>query len=121
MERILRSGSGWRLGWDASAPQFQGLVGGDDWAFELTAEELQDFCRLLVRLADSMSQMTGELMDEEKLHCEVEGDLLWLEAAGYPGAYSIRLILNQGRRGEGFWPASVVPELIQAAQILKIF
>jgi len=121
MERLLKNGPGWRLGWDSQPRDYRGLVGGDDWAIELTEAELDDFCRLLAQLAQTMSQMAKELMDEEKITCEAESDLLWMEVEGYPDAYTLRLILNTGRRCEGSWLASAVPSLVQAAQSLKVF
>ena len=121
MARQLKSGTGWRLGWDEDAIAFQGLVGGDEWAIELTAVELEDFCRLAAQLAAALRQMSQELMDEERISCEVESELLWLEAEGYPYSYDLRLIVLTGRRGEGFWNAFAVSELLQAAQILKVF
>lgn len=121
MERVIKTGAGWRLGWNPNAVEFKGLVGGDDWAIELTEAELNDFCRLLGQLAETMSLMAAELMDEEKIACEVESDLLWMQAEGYPAAYSIKLILNAGRRCESSWEAAAVPGLVQAAQVLKVF
>lgn len=121
MERLLKTGSGWRLGWNPKAADYQGLVGGDDWAFELTEAELDDFCRLVGQLAQTMSQMAGELMDEEKISCEAESNLLWMEVEGYPHAYKLRFILNTGRRFEGSWNADAVPGLVQAAGSLKVF
>lgn len=121
MERLIKSGAGWRIGWKPNATEYKGLVGGDNWAMELTEAELDDFCRLLGQLAASMSQMASELMEEEKIACEAESDLLWMEVEGYPNAYSLRFILNSGRRGEGGWPAEAVPHLWQAAQVLKVF
>ncbi len=121
MERLVKNGSGWRLGWNPKAADYQGLVGGDDWAIELTEAELDDFCRLLGQLAQTMSQMANELMDEEKIACEAESDLLWMEVEGYPHIYTLRFILNTGRRCEGNWLAQAVPGLVQAAQTLKVF
>ncbi len=121
MERLVRSGSGWRIGWNPNSAEFKGLVGGDDWAIELTEAELNDFCRLLGQLGETMSQLASELMDEEKISCEAESDLLWMEVQGYPQAYSLHLILNTGRRGEGSWPDVAVPGLVQAAQMVKVF
>ncbi|WP_017717168.1 DUF1818 family protein [Kamptonema formosum] len=121
MERLVKSGAGWRLGWEPDAPEFKGLVGGGDWAIELTEAELSDFCRLLGQLDAIMADMAGELMDEEKIACEVESDLLWLEAEGLPHAYSLHLILHAGRRAEGHWPPPAVPSLVQAALVLKVF
>ena len=121
VERVIKTGVGWRLGWNPQAQEFKGLVGGDGWAIELTEAELNDFCRLLGQLAATISQMASELMDEEKIAIEAESDLLWVQVEGYPEAYSVQLILNAGRRCEGFWPAAAVPSLVQAAKVLKVF
>ncbi|MBD1906607.1 DUF1818 family protein [Funiculus sociatus GB2-A5] len=121
MERVVKSGLGWRIGWNPNTSEFKGLVGGEDWAIELTEAELTEFCRLLEQLAQSMAQSADELMDEEKISCEAESDLLWMEVEGYPHAYSLRFILNTGRRAEGNWSADAVPGLVQATQVLKVF
>jgi hypothetical protein len=121
MDHVIKSGAGWRLGWKPQRAKFKGLVGGDNWAIELTEAELNDFCRLLEQLAQTMSLMATELMDEEKITCEVETDLLWIQGEGYPTTYSVKLILNGGRRCEVFWEAAAVPGLVQGAQVLKVF
>jgi hypothetical protein len=120
-KRLLKQGTGWRLGWNPEAEIYKGLVGGDNWAIELTEAELDDFCRLLEQLAQTMQSMQVELMEEERIACEAESDRLWIEVEGYPHAYSLRLILNQGRCCEGNWSEEAVPELRQAAQRLKVF
>lgn len=114
-------GTGWRLGWNPEGAGFQGLVGGEDWAIELTEEEFEDFYRLLGQLTETMVQMASELMDEERIACEAESDRLWMQVEGFPNAYTVQFILNTGRRCEGSWPAEVVPELIQAIATLKNF
>ncbi|CDN12732.1 MAG: DUF1818 family protein [Richelia sp.] len=121
MQRVLKSGKGWRIGWNPTAIEFKGLVGTDNWAIELTEAELNDFCRLLSQLKNTMSQIAAELMDEEKITCEAESDLLWMEVTGYPQAYRLRFILNSGRCAEGEWDASAVPDLQQAAGSLQVF
>lgn len=121
MEKIVKSGAGWRLGWNPQAPEFLGLVGGDDWSMELTEAEVNDFCRLLDQLTKTMSQMADELMDEERIACEAESDLIWMQVEGFPESYTVQFILNHGRRGEGKWSVEAVPGLVQAAQMLKIF
>jgi hypothetical protein len=121
MQRLVKSGSGWRIGWNPNAPEYKGLVGGDAWAIELTEAELNDFCRLLTQLTQTMSQMAAELMDQEKIACEAESDLVWMEVEGYPHAYSLRFILNTGRGCEGSWSDAAVSGLIQAVQVLKVF
>lgn len=121
MERFLKSGKGWRIGWDASATVYKGLVGADEWAIELTEAEFTDFSRLFTQLRETMIQMETELMDEEQITCEAETDLLWLEVHGYPQSYDLRLILNQGRRCEGNWSPEAVPELFTALERLMVF
>jgi Domain of unknown function (DUF1818) len=120
MQKVLKSGAGWRIGWKPSS-KYQGLVGGDDWAFELTADELSDFCRLLGQLVANMRSIQAELMDEERIACEAESELLWMQLAGISSKCSLRLILNTGRSCEGNWVADAVPELVAAVDSLKFF
>lgn len=119
MNKILKSGNGWRLGWNCHAEEFAGLVGGENWAIELTVTELEDFCRLLGQLADTMNAMKSELMDEERIACEAQSDLLWLEVEGFPDSYGLHLILNSGRRCEGEWLPEAIPPLLQAARMVS--
>lgn len=117
--KVLRRGSGWRIGCDPNATEFSGLVGSDDWALELTTIEFTDFCRLAEQLASTMQAMQAELMDSEAIACEVESASIWLEAKGYPQSYSLHLMVLSGRRGEGSWAAAAVPELLQAMRSLS--
>ncbi|HIK38117.1 MAG: DUF1818 family protein [Geminocystis sp.] len=118
---MLKQGRGWRLGWRADAPVYKGLVGAEDWALELTAEEMRDFCRLLRDIHQTVADISKHLMPEEAVVCEVESELLWLGAEGYPDNYSLRIILSQPRRGEGTWPPYAITELLQASQSLELF
>ncbi|MEA5616746.1 DUF1818 family protein [Cronbergia sp. UHCC 0137] len=121
MQQIIKSGTGWRIGWNPQAVEYKGLVGTENWSIELTEIELNDFCRLVTQLADTMKLLATELMDEEKITCEAESNLLWIEVEGYPHAYSLRLILNTGRCAEGWWNAEAVPGLLEAIAMLKVF
>ncbi len=60
-------------------------------------------------------------MDEEKIACEAQTDLIWMEVEGYAHNYNLRFILESGRCVEGKWDCPAVYELIQAAAMLKIF
>jgi hypothetical protein len=119
--RVFKEGDGWRIGFNPNPATYQGLVGGQDWAIELTLAEWQDFCRLVEQLSETMQAIATELMDEEKITCEAESDLIWLEVTGYPQSYSLRFILNQGRCCEGQWPPEVVQDFIQSLQTLSVF
>ena len=111
MQRLIKSGTGWRVGWHPQGKKYQGLIGTDDWAIELTKAELIDFRRLLTQLIDTMKQMEAELMESEKISCEAETALLWLEVEGYPHFYSLRVIVHSDRRCEGNWDKGVAPNL----------
>ena len=114
MSRKIIEGNGWRLGWNPAADSFCGLLAGQGWAVELTAEEFKDLCRLARQLDSTMNAMAEQLVDEERLSCEQETETLWLEAEGFPACYGLRFILSTGRKFEGEWPADVVPQLINA-------
>ena len=114
MIRQLKSGTGWRLGWNPNAEDFCGLVAGRHWAIELTATELNDFCRCVRQLDSAMQAMAIELMAEESLSCEQETASIWLSAEGFPTDYSLRFILLTGRRGEGEWPPEATREIVRA-------
>ncbi|MGY6529184.1 MAG: DUF1818 family protein [Cyanobacterium sp.] len=118
---MLKKGKGWRIGWQEKADVYKGLIGSDDWAFELSAPEMEDFCRLLVQLTDTMESMKEHIMDEETISCEVESALLWLGVDGYVNNYGLRIILNEHRGAEGTWPYSAIPDLLKAVQSLKSF
>ncbi len=120
MQKVLQSGAGWRIGWNP-ANSHPGLVGSDDWAFELTSAELEDFCRLLGQLVDNMRSIQAELMDEETITCEAESNLIWMQVSGLPHLYRLRLILSTERNCEGNWTAASVPDLAIAASKLKFF
>jgi hypothetical protein len=120
MQKVLKSGAGWRIGWNPEG-KYPGLLGSDDWALELTAVELADFCRLLGQLVDNMRSIQSELMDEESIVCEAESELVWMQVSGFPRKYSLRLILNTGRSCEGNWTAEAVPGLVGAVDSLSIF
>ncbi len=120
MQKVLKSGAGWRIGWNPDR-EYPGLVGSDDWALELTALELADFCRLLEKLVENMRSMQAELMDAESIACESESELVWLQVAGIPDKYSLRLILNTGRSCEGNWASEALPDLVAAVGNLNFF
>ncbi len=101
------------------AKDYPALLGGQDWAIELTAAEWQDFQRLLAQLQATIAAIAPELMDQEAITLEVESDQLWLEIEGYPQAYGMRLILQSGRKAEVAWPSAVVPQVLAGLTALQ--
>jgi Domain of unknown function (DUF1818) len=121
MARQLRSGIGWRVGWDAEALAFQALVGAEDWAVELTQAEFDEFCRFALQLSEAIEQMRSELMDEEAIACEASSDQLWMEVRGYPDAYRLSFIALTGRRAEGSWSIEATKEVLRVVQMVQVF
>ncbi|MEY3255854.1 MAG: hypothetical protein RLZZ29_985 [Cyanobacteriota bacterium] len=121
MQKVVKRGAGWQIGWKPHSTQFKGLVGSDDWAVELTELELEHFCHLLTQLVETIRVLTSELMDEEKITCEAETDLVWMEVEGYAHLYSMRFILTNGRSVQGYLSAHAVQELVEAVATLKVF
>ena len=119
--RQIKSGTGWRLGWDPTAVKFRGLLAGDRWSLELSESELNDFCRLTLQLAETVQQVAAELMDEERITCEAESELIWIEIEGYPQSFSLHFILLTDRGAEGTWPPAAAAEVIQAIPRLRLF
>lgn len=120
MERYLKTGDDWRIGWHPQGLKYKGLVGSDSWAIELTQAELSDFCYLINQLVETMNEMSTELMDQEKISCEAETELLWLEAEGFSHSYTLRLIVYGDRCCEGNWQAGLAPKLLEAIKSLGI-
>jgi hypothetical protein len=114
--RKIQEGPGWRWGFDPNAETFPFLLGSEDWALELTQDEFADFHRLSRELAQTVTAIADELMEEEKICCELSSELVWLEIEGYAHAYELRFILCQGRKAEGGWPAAIVPALLNSLQ-----
>jgi Domain of unknown function (DUF1818) len=119
--RQLRSGLGWRVGWEPDVGPFQALLGADDWAIELTQSEFDDFCRFAQQLSETIEQMRSDLMEEEAIACEVFCDRLWMEVRGYPDAYQLSFILLTGRRGEGSWSVEATKEVLRVIQMVQVF
>ncbi len=115
---MIKYGKGWRLGWKSSPLVYKGLIGADDWAIELTQAEMKDFIRLILQIDQAIIDIHQHLMDEETIEIEVESELIWLGAKGYPDNYSLRIILSQQRGCEGTWSENAIKSLINATQSL---
>ncbi|HSM84252.1 MAG TPA: DUF1818 family protein [Nodosilinea sp.] len=120
-QRFMQEGDGWRLGWDAAAPCYKGLLAGSTWAIELTEEEFLTFRRLVVEIQETMGAIAAELMEEERIACEAEANGLWLEAEGFPNAYRLRFILAEGRRCEAGWDTAASQQVTKAIHRLTVF
>jgi hypothetical protein len=88
---------------------------------ELSLLELQDFCRLSLDLGKTMTALEAELVDQEKVECDLSSQLIYLRAEGYPHAWTLYLQLLLDRRAEGMWQETAVPHLLTAISQLQLY
>ena len=96
------------------------LVGGDGWACELRAAELQALCHGVTVLVHQHSALAEQLMAEESITINHESRGLWLELCGTAAAWSLRFLLepDTDRGCEGTWSAQASPQVAMALQQL---
>jgi hypothetical protein len=114
MRRSLLQGPGWRIGWNPEAEVYQGLVGDDHWAVELTFNEFADLRRLSNQLVSSLQSIADELMDEETIELEAESEHIWVALEGSANRHSLRFILLGDRGSEGGWNDTATAGFLQA-------
>jgi hypothetical protein len=127
-----REGQGWRLAWDARREPFPVLIGGSDWASELTELEARSLAAGLITLMEQHSSLANTLMEEELVALEFSASLapdsaaveatLWLSLEGDRADWSLRLLLqpSPGLRGlEGSWERGAAAPFAKAfAQLI---
>ena len=103
---LVQEGEGWRWLEDSARHPFSFLIGGQGWAFELTAEEAHGLGRALVQLVQEHHDLASQLMPEESISLELERGPLWIALEGDRHAWSLRFVLTPGadcRAVEGSW------------------
>ena len=116
---LQREGDGWRLAVDGARP-FGAMVGGEGWACELRATELQALRHGVAVLVRQHGAVAGQLMAEESITISHESGGLWLELRGTATSWSLRFLLEPGtdRGCEGAWSTQASPEVAMALQQL---
>lgn len=116
----LREGAGWRLVWDPARP-WPILIGGQDWAAELSCQEALLLLEGASRLQQQRGALLDQLLDDESLELEWESGPLWLALEGDRRQWSLRFVLQPdgGQRGvEGAWGPGASAALAAALQAL---
>lgn len=113
------------MGYNAIQLGYQGLLGGDTWAIEVTATELADFFDLAGQMKILMGDLAAELVDQEEFTCDLQTEHLKLCAFGSPKRYHWQVQTVLGRRAEGIWDYGAVLDLCEAlpkmrSQILDV-
>lgn len=115
---IRQEGPGWRLAWDPSRRGYPALIGGDGWAFELTADEWTGLVALISTLVDQHGQLIDQLMAEESITLEMDRAPWWGCLEGTSERWALQVVLDgdllRGRGVEGHWPAPVAQAIAAA-------
>ena len=69
---IQDQGPGWRLKRNTSKQKYSFLIGGDDWAVELTDFEWNGLHKVVSKLVEQHEQMNDRLMREEEIFIEID-------------------------------------------------
>ncbi len=106
-----KEGPGWRIIRDTSRDNFSTLIGGENWAIELTQFEWESLVRVVIEISDQYTVVKGQLMGDEDITLEL-GHNPWLAILkGDQYGWNLKLILNTSgslnRGAEIFWPRNV--------------
>jgi hypothetical protein len=123
----MQSGLGRRLAVDPSRQPIAVLVGGADWAAELSAVEAVALQRGVATLVRQHNEIGAQLMAEEAICLELAMDLdpgeLWLELEGDREQWQLRFILTPtlGQRGvEGGWSVDASAAMAAAMEVVLV-
>ncbi|KGG14811.1 MULTISPECIES: DUF1818 family protein [unclassified Prochlorococcus] len=119
---IQREGPGWRLERDELRTGFPVLIGGENWAVELSSNEWQSLNGVILDLIGQYEQLKSQLMPEEKVFLEIERLPWWACIDGNSENWSLKLILSAegtDKRGlEVFWPIPVAQVIVSAMRTM---
>jgi hypothetical protein len=104
--RFTAEGEGWRLAWEADRQPFAVLIGGADWATELTAAEALGLRAAVATLLEQHAAIADRLMAEEAIGLELEREGWWLGLEGDQLSWCLSFVLSPGSAGravEGGW------------------
>jgi hypothetical protein len=121
-------GEGWRLAFNPLKSPFPLLVGGRQWAAELTLAEAQVLQMAVAKLVQQHAGLVDQLMAEEALSLELETRLagdgqLWLSLEGDRSQWCLGFVLTpeSGVRGlEGHWESGATAAFVAAFAALRL-
>lgn len=121
------SGEGWRLRVDPRRQPFSVLIGGRDWAAELTAREAGQVRTAVATLLRQLEATAPLLMPDETLELEHASGGLWMQLSGTPDAWALRFLIDDTARGaerarglEGGWDCRASQALAAALASVEL-
>ena len=111
---MLEEKKRWRLLRDFKKGKFCFLIGVDNWSIELQKSEFNSLYLLLLKINKQLSDIKGELMDEEFITLELEQLPWYIELEGKKNEWSLRFVFesqDQNRSFEMYWPIQIAQNL----------
>ena len=111
---MLEEKKRWRLCRDFKKGKFCFLIGVDNWSIELQKSEFDSLYFLLLKINKQLSDIKGQLMDEEFITLELERLPWYIELEGKKNEWSLRFVFeskDQTRSFEMYWPIPIAQNL----------
>ena len=111
---MLKNQKRWRLIKDFKKGKFCFLIGVDNWSIELQKSEFVSLYFLLLKINKQLSDIKGELMDEELITLELEQLPWYIKLEGKKNEWSLRFVFesqDQTRSFEMYWPIPIAQNL----------
>ncbi|WP_269625476.1 DUF1818 family protein [Prochlorococcus marinus] len=119
---IKKEGPGWRIIRDTSRENFPALIGGEDWAIELSQSEWQNLVRVVIDLSDQYRVIKDQLMGDEDITLELERRPWLAILKGDQYGWNLKLILGASdllnRGAEVSWPRNVTNHVTNAMRTM---
>ena len=119
---ILNEEKNWRLIKNFNRGKYCFLIGVNNWAVELSGDEFESLCQLLIKIDKQFNSMKGELLEEELINFEIEKSPWYIELEGNKKQWNLSIILeskNDTRSFEMYWPIPIAQTLL--FEIIKMW
>ncbi len=119
---ILNEEKNWRLIKNFNRGKYCFLIGVNNWAVELSGDEFESLCQLLIKIDKQFNSIKGELLEEELINFEIEKSPWYIELEGNKKQWNLSIILeskNDTRSFEMYWPIPIAQTL--CIEIIKMW
>ena len=119
---LTKKGENWRLIKDVEKGKYCFLIGINNWAIELEANEFNSLYQLLVKTNNEMQIINKNLMQEELINLELENLPWYVELEGTKFEWSLRFVfesIQETRSFEMYWPIPIAKNL--SFEIIKMW
>tara|TARA_Y100001978_G_scaffold68080_1_gene61261 strand:+ start:375 stop:755 length:381 start_codon:yes stop_codon:yes gene_type:complete len=119
---LKKEGLGWRIILDSSRESFSTLIGGENWAIELSKCEWENLVKLVIDLSDQYQSVKGQLMGNEDITLELERSPWLAILKGDQYGWNLKLILSShglsNRGAEVYWSRNVTEHVASAMRTM---